>query len=136
MSNTIGKISYRNNVRPDVKLIAELYKKAQLNRPVEDLNRLQAMYDNSNIVLSAWDNDILAGILRGWTDEAYDGYICDLAIDPNYQKMGIGKELLDEAVSKYPKVQFVLRASQIASDYYRHIGWKKIENGWFSPRES
>ena len=136
MSSTEGKISYRNNIRPDIKLIAELYKKAQLNRPVENLDRLQTMYDNSNIVLSAWDDDILAGILRGWTDEAFHGYVCDLAVHPDYQQCGIGKELLDQAKSINFKVELVLRASAIARDYYQHIGWKKIENGWFSSRES
>ena len=135
MQNTTGKITYRNDIRPDVKLIAQLYKKAQLNRPVDDLDRLQVMYENSSIVLSAWDGEFLAGILRGWTDGAYDGYICDLAVHPDYQKAGIGKELLNQALSINPQIQFVLRASVIANEYYQHIGWQKIENGWFFSRE-
>ena len=129
-------IVYKSGIKPDVKLVADLYRRAQLNRPVDDSNRLQNMYDGSNLVLTAWDSDKLIGILRGWTDGAYDGYICDLAIDPEYQKNGIGKELLNQAVSPNPKVQFVLRASVIATEYYKHIGWSKIENGWYRPRES
>jgi hypothetical protein len=29
----------------------------------------------------------------------------------------------------------VLRASKIAVDYYKHIGWEPIENGWCWRRE-
>ena len=136
MKETIRKINYRNDFCPEVEAIAELYKKALLNRPNDDLDRITKMYKGSNIVITAWDGDCLVGILRGWTDKAYNGYVCDLAIHPEYQKAGIGKELLNQVISNNPKVQFVLRASVIAGEYYKHIGWQKIENGWFFPREN
>ena len=136
MNKSSQKINYRNDVSPDVRLISELYRKSLLNRPVDDLTRIKTMYDNSNIVLSAWNGETLVGILRGWSDGAYHGYICDLAIHPDYQRNGIGKNLLDQARAINPKVELVLRASVIASEYYKHISWEKIENGWFSSRKS
>lgn len=135
MEETIKKINYRNDYCPNVEVITELYKEALLNRPNDDLDRITRMYKGSNIVITAWDGERLVGILRGWTDKSYDGYICDLAILPKYQKAGIGKELLSQVISNNPKVQFVLRASVIAGEYYKHIGWEKIENGWVFPRE-
>jgi len=127
-------ISYRTDARPSADIIADLYRRSPLYRPVDDVARVAAMYAGSNIVLSAWDGDKLVGIVRGWTDGAYDGYICDLAVDPGYQKQGVGRELLTLAASQNPRIQWVLRASKIAADYYSHIGWQKIENGWFWPR--
>jgi len=129
------KIVYREGVVPSVESISALYAAAPLNRPIADLDRIEQMYVASNVIHTAWDGDRLAGILRGWTDGAFDGYICDLAIDPAYQKHGIGKELLRRVVSSNRQVQFVLRASQIAREYYKHVGWSPIENGWFVPRE-
>jgi len=125
---------YRFDARPEAGVIAELYRRSPLNRPVNDVERIRRMYAGSNLVIAVWDRETLVGILRGWTDGAYDGYICDLAIDPDHQKWGIGRELLDRARTAYPEVQFVLRASKIAERYYEHLGWKKIENGWYSPR--
>jgi ribosomal protein S18 acetylase RimI-like enzyme len=94
------------------------------------------MFAGSNIVLTAWDGERLVGILRGWTDGAYDGYVCDLAIHPDYQRdRGIGRALLERIRRGRPEVQWVLRASVIAKDYYKHLGWLPIENGWFWPRE-
>lgn len=129
-------IIYLSDFIPDVNLIANLYRKAQLNRPIDDLKRIKRMYEGSNLVITAWEDDKLIGILRGWTDGAYVGYISDLAVDPDLQKSGIGKELLNRAVKVNPEVQFVLLASKLASDYYSHIGWSKIENGWYMPRKN
>jgi ribosomal protein S18 acetylase RimI-like enzyme len=127
-------IEYRDNVRPDARVIAELYAAAPLIRPVQDHERIAKMAAGANILQTAWDGERLAGILRGWTDGVFDGYICDLAVHPDFQRHGVGRELLERTRTAFPKVQFVLRASRIATDYYRHLGWEKMENGWFWPR--
>jgi hypothetical protein len=43
--------------------------------------------------------------------------------------------LLERVIAADRHVQFVLRSSVIAAEYYRHIGWQIIESGWFWPRE-
>jgi ribosomal protein S18 acetylase RimI-like enzyme len=92
------------------------------------------MFAGANLVCAAWHGDRLVGILRGWSDGARDGYICDLAVDPQYQRRNIGRRLLERAMEGRPHIQFVLRASAVARDYYQHLGWKRIENGWYWPR--
>lgn len=129
-----NEIRYRDDVTPPIELIVDLYRVAPLNRPVDDVPRIARMYAAANVVHTAWDGARLVGILRGWTDHGHDGYVCDLAIHPDYQQQGIGRELLRRVVAAWPQVQFVLRASKIAIDYYRRIGWQPIENGWFTPR--
>jgi ribosomal protein S18 acetylase RimI-like enzyme len=128
-------IRYTAEERPDARSIAALYAAAQLRRPVDDPDRIARTYAGSPIVLSAWDGPRLIGILRGWSDGAYDGYVCDLAVDPEYQKQGVGRELLHRCVSQSAEVQWVLRASVIADDYYAHLGWTRIENGWVWTRD-
>ena len=59
---------------------------APLRRPIGEPARIQAMLDHANLVLSAWDGARLMGLLRGWTDFVYDGYICDLAVHPGYHR--------------------------------------------------
>ena len=128
-------IEYRSDIRPDAAVIAELFAAASLNRPLDDVERIGRMYAASNIVVTAWDGKRLVGILRGWTDGAFDGYICDLAVSPDAQRQGVGRKLLHLATSSKPDVQFVVRASQIAREYYEHLGWQRIENGWFLARQ-
>jgi ribosomal protein S18 acetylase RimI-like enzyme len=129
-------ITYSFTERPDARTIAHLYRAAELRRPVDDADRIARMYAGSPIVVTAWEDTRLAGILRGWTDGAYDGYICDLAVHPEFQDRGIGRELLRQCASRSSsEVQWVLRASVIAATYYEHLGWQRIENGWYWPRD-
>lgn len=128
------EIAYRQDVRPDVRAIAALYDGAPLRRPTADLERIRQMFEAANVVYSAWDRERLAGILRGWTDGNYHGFICDLAVAPEYQNAGIGRRLLDMALALSPRIEWILRASAIAKDYYAHLGWEKIDNGWCRKR--
>ena len=138
-------IVYRHDCRPSPADIIRLYDMAPLYRPTKDADRIRRMYEGSNVVWTAWEttdasdlgNARLVGILRGWTDGAYDGYVCDLAVDPGFQKQGIGRELLSRVIAHYgPHVQWVLRASKIAAAYYKRLGWQAIENGWSWTRDN
>ncbi|HMP02746.1 MAG TPA: GNAT family N-acetyltransferase [Gemmatales bacterium] len=127
-------ITFRDDLRPDAGLIIELYRAAPLYRPVDDAARIARMYAGSPMVLTAWEGTRLVGILRGWTDGAYDGYVCDLAVHPDFQGRGVASELLRLATATNSDVQWVLRASKAAQDYYEHLGWQRIANGWYWPR--
>ena len=123
-------IAYSHADRPDTAEIVALYAAAALRRPIDVPDRIARMYAGSPVVITARDEGRLVGILRGWTDGAFDGYVCDLAVHPEYQRAGIGRELLARCEARSPEVQWVLRASVIAERYYEHVGWSKIENGW------
>src|SRR6266478_767069 len=92
----------RSDLRPDAAVIAALYRAAPLYRPVDDVERIRRMYAGSNVVLTAWEGETLVGILRGWADFAYDGYVCDLAVLPGSQNSGAGKALLEKACALGP----------------------------------
>lgn len=131
-------IAFSRSRRPEVDAIRALYAAAPLRRPIHEPQRIAKMFESSNVVLSAWDDERdgrLVGLLRGWTDFAWDGYICDLAIHPAYQKQDIGRRLLELARATAPGIQWVLLASPIAKDYYAHLGWEAIPNGWELGRE-
>ena len=44
------------------------------------------MYANSNLIITAWDNDKLVGISRSITDWVWSCYLADLAVSSNYKK--------------------------------------------------
>jgi GNAT superfamily N-acetyltransferase len=127
-------VDYRADLRPPLDSIMDLYRAAPLYRPLDDVDRMARMYAGSNVVLTAWDGDRLVGVLRGITDGAYTTYVCDLAVHPDHQRSGIGRELLARVVAAYPETGVILQAAQLARDYYRHVGWQHVENGWQHPR--
>jgi GNAT superfamily N-acetyltransferase len=120
----------RPHHRPGLDAIRHLYAASPLRRPIQDPDRLQRMFDGSNVIHSAWDGERLVGLLRGWTDGAFDGYVCDLAVHPDYQKAGIGKALMALLFPEFPQVRWVLLASPLAEGYYGHVGWAPLQDAW------
>lgn len=57
-------------------------------------------------------------------------WIESLVVDPNYQKQGIGKLLLDAAVEKAKELGFeklyLFAFDPTIPAYYQHLGWKQI----------
>jgi predicted N-acetyltransferase YhbS len=124
-------ITYRINNTIKAEELSLVFKASGIKRPSDDLQRLQRMLNNADIVISAWDNNKLIGIARSITDFSYCCYLSDLAVDMEYQKKGIGKRLVELTQSEIgDEVAFLLLSSPIAMEYYPHIGFEKIENGF------
>jgi ribosomal protein S18 acetylase RimI-like enzyme len=125
----INNITYQINRKLITEEVSNLFKKSGINRPAEDLDRIQRMIENADINISAWDNDLLVGIARSITDYSFCCYLSDLAVDKDYQNRGIGKELVritKEHIGE--EVSLILLASPIAMEYYPHIGFEKLDN--------
>ena len=126
-------ISYRTGNNLDVDAVIELYKSCSLGarRPSDDRPRMAAMLANANLVISAWDDELLVGISRSVSDFAYATYLSDLAVRESYQKRGIGRELIrltQEAGG--PTTTVILLAAPAAVDYYPRIGFTRHNSAW------
>ena len=89
-------IEYRIGNDLDLDQVIELYRASTLGerRPVDERDRMEKMLRNANLVITAWDGDLMVGISRSLTDFAYATYLSDLAVRESYQRQGIGKELV------------------------------------------
>lgn len=110
--------------------IATLYRRAPLLRPVNDAAQLWAMFENASIVLTAWHRNHLVGIARVLTDHVLYSYLCDLAVEPDVQRLGVGKRLVAEVLDRCAGTDLVVRDSDISSTYYAHLGFDRVENAW------
>ena len=119
-------IAYSFDKRPTVDQIIELYNNAGLPRPTHDKERIQKMFDNSNLIVTAWDKDVLVGVSRSITDWVWACYLSDLAVRDNYKKEGIGKQLINLTKEKVGEQSMVLLLSvTTAMDYYPKVGFEK-----------
>lgn len=124
-------IEYSFDKRPTAAQIIELYDKSGLPRPTNDIERIQKMYDNSNLIMTAWDNDLLVGVSRSITDWVWSCYLADLAIHPNYKKSGIGKKLVHLTKEKLGDQSMILLLSvPTAMEYYPKIGMAKEDRAF------
>jgi GNAT superfamily N-acetyltransferase len=87
-------ITYRTNYPLDPLDVVRIFDNSGIRRPTTDLPRIARMFAAPCLVLSAWEDETLIGLSRSLTDFAYCCYLSDLAVDRNYQKHGIGRELV------------------------------------------
>jgi len=126
-------IDYRDNVSITAEQAIDLYNRSTLGerRPVHNLQTFEAMLKNANLTITAWDGDKLVGISRSLTDFAYVAYLADLAVDQQYQRSGIGKQLIEETkVRLGAECMIVLLAAPKANEYYEHIGFEHNPRAW------
>lgn len=127
------KITYRLGNDLDLDQCIELYRASTLGerRPVDDRARMQAMIANANLVVTAWDGDLLVGISRAFTDFSYATYLADLAVRLSHQRRGIGRELIRETRRHGgPTAYVVLLAAPKAVDYYPRVGFDAHPSAW------
>jgi len=129
------EITYEIGIVPPVEKIVDLYQTSGINRPVIDFKRIEEMYKNSNLVVSAWDGDDLVGISRSLTDFFYCCYLSDLAVRNVFQRKGIGKKLIELTKAKIgPRCMLLLLSAPGAVNFYPKIGFKKVDNGFMISR--
>jgi GNAT superfamily N-acetyltransferase len=110
--------------------IAMLYRRAPLLRPVDDPAKVWSMFEKASLILTAWYNGHLVGIARVLTDGVLYSYLCDLAVEPDVQRLGVGKALINEVLERCKGTELVLRDSDISAGYYAHLGFKRVRNAW------
>ncbi len=111
----------------------DLLKRSTLaeRRPTDDANCIKAMLQYANLLCTAWDNQKLVGVARSVTDFEYCCYLSDLAVDQNYQKQGIGRELIRLSQSRLgPRAKIILLSAPQAEEFYPKIGFDTHQSAW------
>lgn len=128
-------IVYTIEESPEAAEVAELYRRAGLKRPVDDLERIGRMIAHANLIVCARNGARLVGIARALTDFSYCCYLSDLAVDEEYQRQGIGKALIEQVQEAIGEdAMLLLLSAPKAMPYYPHVGFQAVENGWTIPR--
>ena len=130
-------INYKINTPLSPEQFIALLERSTLSnrRPVDDLNCIKGMLENSNLMLTAWSGEQLVGVARSITDFHYACYLSDLAVDKSYQHTGIGKQLQILTQDQLgEKCKLILIAAPDANTYYEHIGFTNNPRCWILNR--
>lgn len=129
-------IVYKEGFVPETDDVIYVYRSSGIRRPVDDRERIKSMYENSSLVISAWHDDKLIGVARCLTDFCYACYLSDLAVAMEYQKSGVGKELIYKVRDRIGnKTALILLSAAGAMEYYPKVGSAAIDNGFIIRRE-
>ena len=128
-------ITYSSDRRPTAEEIIDLYDNSGLIRPTKDKERIRKMIDNSDLIVSAWHEDLLVGVSRSITDWVWSCYLADLAVRQDFKKAGIGKQLIKLTREKVGEQSMVLLLSvPTAMEYYPKMGFVKQESSFIINR--
>ena len=102
--------------------LAALFRASGINRPVNDLARLEKMLAHANLVIGAYLDGRLVGIARALTDFSYCCYLSDLAVVKELQHAGIGRELLQRVKQRIgDQSMLLLLSAPTAMGYYPKV---------------
>ena len=109
--------------------ILRLYTAAGWTAYTENPAALRRGFEHSFLVLAAYENDRLLGILRAVGDGFTVVFIQDILVFPEEQRRGVGTALLKAVLSRYPDV----RQIELATDdtpktvaFYRSLGFSEF----------
>ena len=86
------------------------------------LENFNKNFINSTLVFSAWVNDKLVGCVRVLSDKMFRSIIYDLAVLPEYQYKGIGRELVRRCRETFPNSEWLVQ-TETAAGFYEKIGF-------------
>jgi N-acetylglutamate synthase-like GNAT family acetyltransferase len=113
--------------RADIVQIQELFKAAAFwarERKIEDWEIAIA---NSEPVVTVWDGSRAIGFARATSDGIYRATIWDVAIHPDYQGAGLGRQLVQTVLShpRMCRVERVYLMTTYKQSFYERIGFQK-----------
>jgi N-acetylglutamate synthase-like GNAT family acetyltransferase len=93
-----------------------------VDRRIEDL---QLALDRSEPVVSAWDGDKLIGFARAVSDGVYRATIFDVVIDCDYQRLGLGRRLVEIVLahSCMQRVERIYLTTTHQQSFYERLGF-------------
>lgn len=106
-------------------------------RPVDDHATIAKMLSQADVIVTARIAGQLAGVSRAISDFSYCTYLSDLAVAEQFQRQGIGRELIrltHEAAGLHTNL--ILLAAPKAQSYYPHIGMTRHASCWIIPRRA
>ena len=119
-------ITYSSEHCPNDSELKELFSTVewQVSRHIDRLSAAMYKYDN---LITAWDGARLVGLVCSLDDGAVTAYINYLIVHPDYQRMGIGKELMRRILNEYRDfLRVELIADAGAAEFYDKLGFGAI----------
>ncbi|MBP9902268.1 MAG: GNAT family N-acetyltransferase [Verrucomicrobia bacterium] len=125
-------ISYQLGNDLALEVVLELYRASTLGerRPVDDPERMALMLRHANLVVTAWEGDLLVGIARSVSDFSYCTYLSDLAVRRSHERRGVGRELIRRTRERGGQATVILLSAPAAVEYYPRVGFTHHPHAW------
>jgi ribosomal protein S18 acetylase RimI-like enzyme len=95
-----------------------------------DEEKIKKVFQSSNVVAIAYDEDNIAGFGRALSDGVFNAAIYDVVIDKDYQNKGIGQQIIESLLAQLKNISCVHLVSTAGNEeFYRKAGFRKMKTG-------
>ena len=120
----IDEIEFRESTRIDKQSVLELYRLSGWSS-ADKPDQLHDGLTNSHSLVTAWDAGQLVGLANAISDGFLVVYYPHLVVHPDYQRRGIGREMMNRLAKKYMGFhQQCVLADKDAVGFYQKCGFE------------
>lgn len=102
-----------------------IHNKTEMKRGESQKQRVSDAFQSSFAVSTAWIGDRLVACGRMISDgQMYSG-IFDVVVDPEFQKHGLGRQIMQRLIEKAPQTCIHLTSTFGNEPFYQKIGFKR-----------
>ncbi|HEL2412759.1 TPA: GNAT family N-acetyltransferase [Streptococcus suis] len=124
-------ITYKQNPQLDFQAVLHLYASVGWTNYTACPDMLQNALENTLLVLAAFDREQLVGMLRAVGDGYSIVFIQDILVLPAYQRQGIGRQLLEQAITHFPEIyqlHLLTDNTEKTRSFYEAIGFTAVDS--------
>lgn len=86
-------------------------------------------FKNSYVTVFVYDGNRMIGFGRAISDGAYQAAVYDVAVIPEFQKMGLGNTIMENIIARLPQCNMILYASPGKEGFYIKHDFRKMKTG-------
>ena len=124
-----GKMKIREYTEYREEEILRLYTEVGWTAYTKDMSALEQGYKHSLLVLSAYENEELLGIVRAVGDGHTIVFVQDILVFPEKQRQGVGTALLKAVLDRYPdvrQIELVTDNTPKTVAFYKSLGFSEL----------
>ena len=115
----------------DLDTILNLYSSVGWTNYTDNPEMVKKAYENSLLTLCAYDSNQLVGVIRTVGDGFSIVFVQDILVLPEYQRKGIGTQLLREVIERFSTAyQMMLMTDNTPKtiSFYQSLGFVKADD--------
>lgn len=123
-------ITYTTQGKLDMKAVLALYEAVEWSNYTEQAGMLEQALKNSLQVIAAFDEERLVGLIRAVGDGYSIVFVQDILVLPDYQRMGIGRQLMERLLAIYPNIyqlHLLTGKEEKTKAFYESLGFRVVD---------
>lgn len=120
------ELTYKSGFQEEwIDKILELHNKTEMGRSLDLKDKFLRAYKNRFAVMTCWNGEDLVGFGTIVSDGEMYSSIYDVVIDPEFQKKGIGRAIIEKLIETAPDTCIHLTSTFGNEEFYQRVGFKK-----------